>query len=266
MGDDTFLACVHNHLLPGVDDGAKDMDASLALLDQGLEDGIGAWMLTPHVVDKFTHEIADKHTAVFDELRGEVERRNLPVELRLASEIMFQPDLVEVATMPTATFDDVRRYTLIEFPMTFMPPGAHEALFELQLAGSHPIVAHPERNSMLVADRDAMSRMVDRGILMQINARSLSPDVPHAVRHVTQRLILDGLVHFVATDAHDPKRRPAHLRAAYDRIAEIAGEDTARRLCADNPRAAMEGRKVETVIPDIDEDVTWWRRLLDYFL
>jgi len=263
MGAKPSLIDIHAHLLPGVDDGATDLDMSLALVDQGLEDGIGTWVLTPHVLEDFDEETDRLLCAVYDEFRDEVARRNLPVTLYLASEIMFQTGVKRVKARRSATFNDNKRYFLIEFPMGMFPGHAEEVLFDFQMAGMTPILAHPERNAGLAQEVGKIERMVNRGILMQINARSLVPKSPPATRRLAEALIMSGGASFVASDAHHPETRPAHLREAYERVAELAGEPTARRLCIENPQAAIEGERIRVVAPDPSERRRWWGRFVD---
>ena len=264
MGSDHPIVDIHNHLLPGVDDGSQDVDMSLELIDQGLENGIGAWVLTPHVLDEFTEHIDKLHRTAFEGLKSEVERRSLPVELYLASEIMFQMDVKSVAARQSATFNGNGVYFLMEFPMSLFPVEAEDVLFKFQLAGLKPIIAHPERNQDLVRNVTRLKDMAARGVLFQINARSLVQTDSSPMRKVAEELILDGSAHFIASDAHDPIHRPATVRECWDRVAELAGEETAVRLFCENPRKAVEGVRIESVVPDVATDDPWWRRVLDF--
>ena len=263
MENDLPIIDIHNHLLPGVDDGSEDMDMSIELIEQGLENGVSEWVLTPHILDEFTREIDELHCGIFDHLKAEVERRSLPVRLYLASEIMFQMDVEQVKQRRSSTFDGNGRYFLMEFPMTTFPREAEDVLYQYQLAGMKPIIAHPERNQELGRRTSRIADMAARGILFQVNARSLALEQANIIRRTAEELILSGSAHFVASDAHHPERRPAGLREAYDRIAELAGEDTAIRLLSENPRKAVEGRGIEFVIPEPQNPPPFWRRILD---
>ncbi len=260
-GGEAFID-IHSHLLPGVDDGAEDMAMSMQLIEQGMEDGIGTWVATPHVIDQFTAEIDAHHRAVFDELRAEVERRGYGVELHLASEIMFQEDVQSVRARPSGTFDEGGRYFLMEFPLSFFPGHAEDILFDFQRARMTPIIAHVERYASLMQQPEKVAQMVDRGILMQMNARSILSVSPPNLRRFAERLVTGGAIHFVASDAHHPRNRPAQVREAYDRVAELAGEDTANRLFIENPRRVIDGERIETVRPELPDRTPWWERLV----
>lgn len=266
MASDTRLIDIHCHLLPGLDDGATDLDMSLELVDQGLEDGIGTWVLTPHILGLFDEEIDRRHFAAYERFHGELVRRALPVTLVMASEIMFQTDVQGIRKRRTSTFGDNKKHSLIEFPLGFFPGSAEEVLFDFQMAGLTPIVAHPERNGGLAQQPRIIENMVSRGILMQVNARSIHPRSPAPTRNLAEMLITNGLVHFVASDAHHPQARPARLMEAYDRICEITDEATAKLLCIENPRAAIEGKRIRPVTYTPTRRTPWWKRLLERLL
>lgn len=251
---------IHAHLLPGVDDGPRDIDSALALIEQGLEDGIGTWVATPHVLGAFDRRIDEYHQSVFAMLCEETARRGLPAELYLASEMMFGVEIEDMKERKTATFGGNGRYFLLEYPMMQFPVGADEWLFKAQLAGFRPIIAHPERNADLGASTALLGRLAHRGILFQVNSRSLSRDARPQERAAAEAMVRDGLVNFVASDAHDPANRPALLRGAYDRVAELADEATARRLLIENPRAAIEGGKIRSSSREGKVLRRWWHK------
>ncbi len=256
---------IHSHLLPAVDDGARDMETALALIEQGIEDGIGVWGVTPHVLSKFTESIDQRHRDVFGELVAAVDAHGLPAELCLGSEIMFQGDVETVRQLPSATYGNNGRYLLMEFPTGAFPAQAEQVLYEFQIAGMTPIIAHPERNAELSADISRIHSLVSRGILMQINARSLTIPGSGRVRRTAELIVRSGAAHFVASDAHDPERRPAQVRDAWERVAELVDQEMADQLFIHNPRAALDGARVSAPAPEMPENDAWWRRLVYFF-
>ncbi|MDP6124358.1 MAG: hypothetical protein QGH20_01215 [Candidatus Latescibacteria bacterium] len=252
---------IHCHLLPGVDDGAQDMEMTLALIDQGLEQDVDEYVLTPHVLDDFSKEIDDRHLAVFDEMMEEITKRELPVTFHIASEIMFQFEVATIQTMTTSTFGNNGVYFLIEFPFAFFPEKAEEVLFNFQMAGMRPIVAHPERNGGLATEISKIYSMASRGILFQINARSLVGAGGPQAKRVAKQMIADGVANFVSSDAHDTVNRPQCLKETYKQICEFTDEETARRLTIDNPRKAIAGERIVAVQKEYDPLESLWQRL-----
>lgn len=265
MPNSTPFVDIHSHILPGVDDGAATIDESLRLIEQGIEEGVGAWVLTPHVITPFTKEIDKHHLAVFDELLKAVEQREFGIELYLGSEIMFQEDVDAIRSRRTATFNENGRYFLMEFPIAFFPSHAEEILFKFQIAKMTPIIAHVERYAGLTQQPQKIERMVERGILFQVNARSLMKRSPTPLRRIAEDLIMSGAIHFVASDAHNVENRPVELREAYEHTIDLTDEETANRLFIENPRAAINGDRIEMIQPDLPERSSRLSRFLDRF-
>jgi protein-tyrosine phosphatase len=145
-----------------------------------------------------------------------------------------------------------KNYLLIEFNEFSIPPAMDRALHELQLAGLHPIITHPERNAILRAKPERLKTWVEHGCYVQVTANSLTGTFGHGPRDDGWRWLAEGLVHFVASDAHNTTSRPLRLRPAYEAIEEKFGADAAEVLFVSNPRAVFEGQDLPHV-PEIDD-------------
>jgi len=137
----------------------------------------------------------------------------------------------------------------VELPGDDVPAFAEQALFECQLAGVTPVLAHPERNAVLVHDLDRLAGWVERGVLLQVNALSLVSQSEGLMRRAAEELIERRLVHFIASDAHTTRRRRPGLSRAKKRIAALAGEEMAQILVAENPRLLLSGEPVRVFEP-----------------
>jgi protein-tyrosine phosphatase len=134
------------------------------------------------------------------------------------------------------------RYLLLEFGAGTAAPDAAELVHELSVGGWCPVLAHPELITWMVEDVAVIAHLVALGALAQVTAMSVTGDFGRRAQADCLRLIDLGLVHFVASDAHDLKRRPPGLEAAWKRIARTWGEAAARRLLVDNPGAVIADR------------------------
>src|SRR6185437_11224536 len=129
-----------------------------------------------------------------------------------------------------------------------------QSLHELQLAGLHPIVTHPERNPLIRAQPERLYKWLGRGCYAQITAQSLGGKFGKSAQEIAEQWLNAGAVHFIAIDAHNITSRPLRLKETFDRVAAGNGEDIARALLVDNPLAAFEGRPLPYV-PDLPEDL-----------
>jgi protein-tyrosine phosphatase len=143
-----------------------------------------------------------------------------------------------------ATFDANGRYLLLELPLNDIPNDVDERLFDYTLRGLRPILAHPERNAALARHPGTVYALVQRGVLMQMNAGSLTGRFGRGVRKTALSLLDHGLVHFVGSDGHNRGSRPMALSGAFKVVASRLGRDAAQALVHDNPLKAVRGEEV----------------------
>jgi protein-tyrosine phosphatase len=241
---------LHCHILPGVDDGARSFAEAVAICRLAAEDGCEAMVATPHQRrGEWWNADRDQLAALADQLQTEVGAGfhvYLGGEVHVDSELLLEIEKLPAAggVLPLAG----SRYLLIEFDSNGTPREAIHLVHELAVAGWQPILAHPEFIPWLAADRDLVARLIALGATAQVTAMSVTGEFGRRPQSVTWALLDAGLVHFLASDAHDTRRRPPGLRRACDLIAGRWGEPTARRLAADNPRAVIENRPLPEAV------------------
>jgi protein-tyrosine phosphatase len=238
---------VHCHILPGLDDGARDIQESLAMAQAAIEEGVTHIVATPHS----SSEYAFNYDRVRD-LREQVQRL-VGDRLTLATGCDFHINLENLealkADAPRFCINQ-RSYLLVEFSEFSIAPTMNHTLHDLQLMGLRPIITHPERNAILQAQPGRLAAWVQIGCFVQVTASSLTGAFgPHSQEDAL-RWIAEGLVHFVASDAHNMRWRPFRLLPAYEIVRERFGEERAQALFVDNPLAAFEGRELPYV-PEI---------------
>jgi protein-tyrosine phosphatase len=207
---------LHFHLLPGVDDGPADMDASLELARAAVADGSSAVVVTPHVrADLGLTDPVEIHARVM-ELRFALAFADIPLEVRCGGELghelvgrMRQSELELIAQGPSGS-----RWVLVETPFHGIGSDFHDATDELRDRGFGVLVAHPERSADASLDAAAgLRRELAAGSLAQLNALSLTGDHGEDACSAAWELIAEGLIAVVASDAHGPTRPPALGRA-----------------------------------------------------
>jgi protein-tyrosine phosphatase len=140
------------------------------------------------------------------------------------------------------TVGDGRKYLFIEFPFQGIPYKAEEILFQLKNRGIIPIITHPERNLEIGQRPQRYYEMIRIGCLGQVTAMSLTGEFGARVREVSEKLLKKRLIHFIASDAHSPDRRPPILSEAVRAAERTVGKEEAWKMVTENPRSILEGR------------------------
>jgi protein-tyrosine phosphatase len=247
---------IHSHVLFGLDDGAPDLEHSLQMVQDYVQQGVTEIICTPHF-EPVHYQDQDRLTAYFKQrqiafeiLNLEINQRHLPIQLHLGAEIMMAADIVRLFSvdqykerLKLAGSD----YILIEMPRTLT--GGYQVLdqmlFRLQVSGLIPILAHPERSMSNPEFLDALQTWVDdERLLVQVNASSFVLDERLPIekqQHYRRRetyiweLARRNLIHFVASDAHHPAKRPVQQKLAKQALSLKLGPDMAERLTHTNP-------------------------------
>lgn len=222
---------IHTHILPGIDDGAKDMEESLRIIKKGMEEGIRAFVLTPHIKDRSDWETLVHIKARFETLKFECAKRSIDIELILGAELMITPDLPElVLKNPDVTFGGKRKYLLIELPFYQLPLYADEVFFNLLSKGLTPIIAHPERYFFIKKNSKTLNSWVENGILFQMNAGSLTGRYGFFVKRRAIVLLKNGFVHFLGSDIHAYNEKYSLLAHALRIVEKTAGQEIRDRI------------------------------------
>ena|SRR5213594_1770468 len=240
---------IHSHILPGIDDGARTLDESLKMAEIAVADGIEQMVATPHVFkglsdDPEPVEVLSRVAALQAAIAAKL--KILP-----GSEAHIRHDIAEQAKAQRISTINHHNYLLVEFPQFAVPVGADEVFYKLQLQAIHPILVHPERNIQIQSRPSLVAEYVVRGVFIQVTAMSVAGEFGTSAKKCAETLLEHRCVHFLATDAHRPSKRPPILSRGRDAAARIVGEGAAWRLVYDNPLAVVEGRslKVEEPVP-----------------
>jgi protein-tyrosine phosphatase len=211
---------IHNHLLPGIDDGSPSVAVSQKMIDLYQEIGFSQVIATPHVMEDYYHNNPNKIRQAFDKLKSETDR-NSPIPFRAAAEYMLDSQfdtLLENDELLPLHEDLV----LVEMSFFQKPKTLDEKLFQMRQKDLLPVMAHPERYSY-INGKNSFESLKDRGCYFQLNLLSLSGHYGKDAYKKAELLLLEDMIDFVATDAHKPEHleKIKHIKVAKKLIAPL---------------------------------------------
>lgn len=248
---------LHTHVLPGIDDGPATVEGSLALARAAVADGATTLVATPHVTWEIQNDSAAIAAGVRD-LQAELDRAGIALELRTGAEVAitraFELDDEELARLRLGG----GAWLLAECPLSSAAPGFDGALASIAARGHRIVLAHPERSPVMQRDPELLRRLVASGMLTSVTAGALLGRFGSTVQRFSLWMFEEDLVHNVASDAHDTRRRPPGIGEALAYAdAQLPGvSERAEWLTMSVPRAMLAGDP----IPDAPGPVPAKRR------
>ena len=216
----------HTHILPGIDDGAKDLEESLLILKDAIMAGVKEIILTPHF--PYSGVEISKISYRFESFGETVSQRGMDVKLHLGAELMLCPELPKlIKEDKRLTINSKGKYALIEMPPFEIPIYASTVFFDMLVDGVTPVWAHPERCYDVVDDYRVAYHYRDSGVLLQINAGSLLGMYGKKIRHTALALLKNGCGHIVASDVHRFNGVKTLLPEVFSHLIKIVGKASA---------------------------------------
>lgn len=227
----------HNHLLPGLDDGSRSVDVSREMLSRLQSLGFTTIVTTPHVTDAPSPEYHARMQSAFAEVAPEAAEFGLA--LIQGYEVMLSPRTAQVIQDGAPLAIGVSHAVLVEVSLAGWPAFADTVLFDLQVAGYTPILAHPERYKSIIDNPGKGIELAERGIALQVTTSAFDGLFGREVQRVAEALLLSDAVTILGTDAHGAGQRVGRTAAGIERVEELVGPARAQQLLRDNMLALL---------------------------
>lgn len=243
-----MLVDIHNHILPGLDDGPESLEEALLLAENAVANGITHVIATPHHRNvKYINSPISVKEAV-NWLNDELLKRSIPLHILCGQEVYFHNEMLQNMEDNLLTLGESGKYLLLELPTNYLPTFIFDILLELQFSGYIPIIVHPERCRFLRKDKQQAYELVKRGVLFQVTAATVVGVNGWSMQKFAKDLIKHNLVHFIASDAHHYKDRPFLIKDAYKYIQKKFSPQYVTYFL-DNAKHVLEGSLLQPIPP-----------------
>lgn len=207
---------MHSHLIPGIDDGAKSIEDSIAFIHQLVNLGYQHIITTPHIMGEHYPNTREVILAGLEDVRAAVKKANIPVTIHAAAEYYMDEFFNDLLKKDEALLTLPNNHVLVELS-TFSPPrNLFDFLFRLNVKGYSPILAHPERYVYYMDEFEIFEKIKSKGCLLQVNLLSLTGQYGPVQKKLADKLFKAGLVDFLGTDLHH-QRHCERLQKALDK-------------------------------------------------
>ena len=229
---------MHSHILPGMDDGSRSMEQTLRMLEIAVSEGITTMIATPHNMPGKGCPPVSVVRRKAEELRRRVEQEGIPVEIAVGTEYYYREEVLDILEEGGITLGN-SDCVLVEFEPLAEKPYLRTALRNILGLGYPPVLAHVERYAKLMEDISVLHDMKKNGILVQVNAMSVTGDNGRQAKKDVKGLLKKGLVDFVSTDAHSDGHRAPFMEKCADILYKKYSADYADRLLFGNAESFL---------------------------
>ena len=238
---------LHSHILPGLDDGASTWEVSLEMARMAVEDGIHTMVASPHLFRHRAINLAEVNhkEAILDKIREfkqKLEAAGLDLEILPGCDFPLSFEGLQLLeNNQILTINDGKRYLLLEFPDSSLPPATEDICFRLNSKGIIPIITHPERHFIFQEMPKKLQRLIDLGCLVQLTGASLTGGFGRQVARAAREMLRKGYCHILASDAHSPSYRPPLLSQALEAASSLVGQKPALAMVTTTPEKIIKG-------------------------
>ena len=239
---------IHAHILPGVDDGAVSMDESIEMLRISADSGVDTIVATPHLMPGRYMMKAEERDKLISELQVQVTQHGVDMQILPGRECHLSPEIFDSEEdLKKMTINDAGRYVLVEPPFLEFPDYVDQMIFEFQVRGITPVLAHIERYSEVIHNPHFILKYIQKDCLTQVNVGSIAGKYGPDVQETSHILLRHRMAHIIASDAHSPHSMP--LGDGFSIVEEMVGSEEAANLLDIRPHAVVNGKMVTVPQP-----------------
>ena len=237
---------IHTHILPGIDDGPQTMEESLRIAMKATEAGVKTVIATPHVLEMPSEKDWKIIKNTFNMLKQALISKEIDIEIMLGAELFISPDLPrKIKENRELTINQGNRYALLELPVQEIPPFTDQTIFELILQGIVPILAHPERYLEIQKDTKKLSKMIQKGVMCQVNAGSLLGRYGKKVQRTAKKLLANNTIHIISSDVHSIPNGHYPLSQGVKIAAKVIGIKRAKEMITSTPGKVIQCERIK---------------------
>ncbi|MDT0595958.1 tyrosine-protein phosphatase [Glaciecola petra] len=229
---------LHSHILPGIDDGARTADDTVAIAKNSFEAGVTHIMCTPHIHLGIFNNNTESIAKAFLIAQKAITQASIPIKLSVACEVRICPEIIPLVQnnkLPFIGEWDGKKALLLELPHSHVPAGAENLIKWLIKNDIQPVIPHVERNRDVLAQYKKAAYLFKLGCLFQVTAGAFVGRFGSDVEATAWQLLNDDMLCYAASDTHNVHKRPNDMQVAYEAVKERVGKQIADSMFINMP-------------------------------
>ena len=234
----------HTHILPNIDDGARDIEETFNLIEEAKQAGFNKIVLTPHYMEGYYETDVAEREVWLDAISKNLFIKNFDGELYIGNEIYMSENLIKLLENAKASTINNTSYVLFELPLNAEPLNLYDIIYEMQQYKIVPILAHPERYSFIRKEPELLYDLAQKGVLMQCNFGSIIGQYGNSAKIFVKKMLENNYVHFLGTDVHRQDTIYKNIPECLMEIRRIVGVEKLIEITDTNPALALANKRI----------------------
>ena len=239
----------HTHILPNIDDGARDIEETFNLIEEAKKAGFNKIVLTPHYMEGYYETDVAEREVWLDAISKNLYIKKFDGKLYIGNEIYMSENLIKLLEDAKASTINNTSYVLFELPLNAEPLNLYDIIYEMQQYKIVPILAHPERYSFIRKEPELLYDLAQKGVLMQCNFGSIIGQYGNSAKIFVKKMFENNYVHFLGTDVHRQNTIYKKIPECLMEIRRIIGVENLIKITDTNPTLALANKRIDVETP-----------------
>lgn len=240
----------HTHILPNIDDGARNIEETLYLIQEAQKVGFEAIIATSHYMEGYYETDVSGREIWINAIYQKLEKENLDIKLYLGNEIYLSDNIISLLEEGQASTINDTSYVLFEMPLNVEPLNLYNVVYEMIQSKLVPILAHPERYTFVQQDPELIYDLIEKGVLMQSNYASILGYYGPKAQIIVKKLLENNMVHFLGSDVHRPNTIYPRIPQILEKLRQIVGKEKLEELTTTNPKLVLKNKRIDFEEPN----------------
>ena len=240
----------HTHIIPNIDDGSRSIEETFKLIQEAKEAGFEGIVLTSHYIENYYETDVPERDVWVKAISDNLKIKGIDTNLYLANEIYMTENMMNLLIEGKASTINNSSYVLFEMPLNAEPMNLYDVIYSLQENKLIPVLAHPERYSFVQKEPELINDLIEKGVLMQANYGSILGQYGEKAEIIVRKFLGANMIHFLGSDVHRQNTVYKKIPKALEEIRNIVGDEKLKELTTDNPKLAINNKKIEIEDPE----------------